>query len=169
MNSFFSQPFAETLPWLDATGPAADMVISTRGRLARNLPTYEFPHQSSVSVRESVSEELLKVLGSAPSLESGWSMELASLVPGHQALLREKHLTGSKNSAADDQRHLLLNSNASMTALINGEDHLRLHACKSGFQPQPVHSTGLPFVGGAGYVSSPFAAGPWPFRLTLHC
>jgi len=140
MSSFFSQPFAETLPWLDATGPASDMVISTRGRLARNLSTYEFPHQANVSVRETVSAKLLKVLGGAPSLEQGWSMELASLAPGLQALLREKHLTGSKISAPDDQRHLMVNSTASISALLNGEDHLRLHACKSGFQPQPVLS-----------------------------
>ncbi len=140
MNSFFSQPFSDTLSWLDATGPAADMVISTRGRLARNLSAYEFPHQATVSVRKTVSEELLAAINASSILEPGWSLELAALEPGEQALLREKHLTGTRSSAEADHRHLVVSSSGYANAVINGEDHLRLHVCKSGFQPQEVLS-----------------------------
>ncbi len=138
MSSFLDLSVDETLPWLAADGPAADMVISTQGRLARNLSAHEFPHQAAVSVKQTVSEELLAVMKNSSALKQKWALELGSLSLDEQALLRERHLTGPGVSETDDHRHLVVSSSGAATALINAEDHLRLYARQSGFQPQEV-------------------------------
>ncbi len=136
MSSFFSQDFSSAQPWLDATGCAADMVISTRARLARNLSAHEFPHQMKVAPREKLSTEILQTLGGHSDFGNCWHLVLAQLESNLQSLLHEKHLTGAKKASPGDHRHLLIAPSGSTTALVNGEDHLRLHVYESGFQPE---------------------------------
>ena len=136
MNSFFSQTLEKTQPWLDASGPAADMVISTRGRLARNLSAHDFPHHAEPAVREKIGTELVEILKGQSGFSGGWHLDFAQVESNQQLILHEKNLTGSKKSSPGDHRHLLVSPEGSTTALINGEDHLRLHAFESGFQPQ---------------------------------
>ena len=140
MNSFFQEPLDETLPWLDASGPASDMVICTRGRLARNLAAYDFPGQASPSTRQAISEDLLKELQTSSVLDSRWALKLSDLDDGQRNLLREKHLIGSKGSAPEEHQHLKISSDGTITATINVEDHLRLHVYQSGFEPGNVLS-----------------------------
>jgi protein arginine kinase len=140
VTPFFSHPVAHLMPWLDSTGPASEIVISTRGRLARNLSAYDFPHHSQPAARKSARDELQAALRTEPGFSEGWSLDLAHLEKNQLALLREKHLVGSQEPSEDHYRTLLISQDGSGTALINGEDHLRLHAYQSGFQPQGVLS-----------------------------
>ncbi len=138
MNSYFDQSLESTQPWLDASGPAPGMVISTRGRLARNLPAHDFPHHADSAERGRVSTELLNLLQKQEVFEGCWHLEFARLEAGLQKLLHEKHLTGSDFSDPTDQRHLIISQQGSTTAIINDEDHLRLQVYESGFQPAEV-------------------------------
>lgn len=135
MSPFFSQELTSSQPWLDASGPAADIVISTRGRLARNLSAHDFPHHAKTAQREKLSIELLDILKTHTGFEDGWHLDFAQLDSNQKLLLHEKHLTGALESSPSDHRHLLVAPDGVSTALVNGEDHLRLHVYQSGFQP----------------------------------
>ena len=50
LAAFLDTPAA----WLHDPGPATDVVLSTRARLARNLGEFPFPHQASGAVLDTV-------------------------------------------------------------------------------------------------------------------
>lgn len=135
MNTFFEQPVSVTTPWLEGSGPAAEIVLSTRARLARNLSAFEFPHHAGEATRAEIQQELNTVLDQAPRLEDGWTLPLGTMGLEQQKVLREKFLVGSGDARDQDHRHLLVSATGLSTALINGEDHLRLSVYGSGFQP----------------------------------
>ncbi len=136
MSPFFNRDLESAQPWLDASGPAADMVISTRGRLARNLSTHDFPHHAKAPEREKLGTELLGILNESSGFAGGWHLDFARLDTNQKNLLHEKRLIGSSESSPGDHRHLLVAAEGTTTALINGEDHLRLHVYESGFHPK---------------------------------
>ncbi len=138
MKDFFHTPFPQTLPWLEPSGPAVDIVLSTQGRLARNLSGSHFPTQASPEDKKLVRDKLLPVLAMEPSFRQGWSLELAELKKEQLALLKEKHLLGLLEATKDHYRHLLVSAGEAKTVFINGQDHLRLSSYQSGFQPQKV-------------------------------
>ncbi len=135
MSKYFALTLGDALPWLDGTGPDSDIVISTRGRLARNLSAHDFPHHASEAVREEIQQDLLPVLESCSSLVNGSSLDLGKLTGEQQNLLREKHLLGGFPVSEAHHRHLLISPDGFTTALVNAEDHLRLQVYASGFQP----------------------------------
>ncbi len=140
MSPFFDQKLETSQPWLDASGPAADMVISTRGRLARNLSAHDFPHHAQVAEREKLSLELLESIKEQSGFDGCWHLDFSQLTANQMVLLHEKHLTGSLESTPGDHRHLLVAPGGATTALVNGEDHVRLHVYESGFHPQSALS-----------------------------
>lgn len=138
MSSYFDQSLQQSHPWLDGSGPAADMVINTRARLARNLQAYNFTHRGQPAERARLSTDLLDILKTQSSFADGWHLKLGQLDSNEQVILFEKQLTSAKNSSPDLHQHLLVASNGAMTALINDEDHLRFQVYESGFQPDRV-------------------------------
>ena len=56
------------LGWLDASGDHADVVLSTRVRLARNLQGYAFGPRARVNDREAVLEQVRSAKGLVPHL-----------------------------------------------------------------------------------------------------
>ncbi len=137
---FFKMPLTEALPWLDASGPAADMVLSTRGRLVRNLSEYEFPNQASASTLQKISAEILPVLGADDDFKGPYSFDLAALSAGELAVLKEMHLLSSGSDTPTPHGHLFISNSCTAAALVNGDDHLRLYGYRSGFQVQSVLS-----------------------------
>ena len=129
MSSHISQ-------WFDGSGPGADIVISSRIRLARNLAGYEFrPSLSS----QSQNEILEKLKNAILSLDIGEDMSFlniddTSLV--EQDLLVERHLISRQHAQYDGPRGVVMAASESFTAMLNEEDHLRIQVFKTGLQLQ---------------------------------
>lgn len=124
----------EPSPWLDASGPHADMVLSTRVRLARNLVGMPFTHRAR-------DEQLVSVLGSveraaegAPSFEHGGLLKMHELTPVDRQFLVERHLVSHELSDGARPRGLFVAPGERLSVMVNEEDHLRLQALCSGFQ-----------------------------------
>ncbi len=121
-------------PWLDASGPHSDMVLSTRTRLARNLRGVAFTQRAR-------DEQLRGVLGnveqaarrSEPFAEAAL-FRMQELSPLDRAFLVERHLVSHELSDPTRPRGLLLAPGESLSIMINEEDHLRLQSLVSGFQ-----------------------------------
>jgi len=126
--------FHEPSPWLDATGPHADLVLSTSVRLARNLAGVPFTHRAR-------DEQLVSVLGSveraaqgAPAFAGSDMLKMHELAPVDRQFLVERHLVSHELSDGARPRGLLVAPGARLSIMVNEEDHLRLQALCSGFQ-----------------------------------
>ncbi len=123
--------------WLDASGPHADIVISTRMRLARNVAGYAFSGRARDGERLRLLAQVRDALGGVPSLQGSLLFRLDELAPVDRQLLHERHLV-SRELAGLESGQAVRTGAAVFLAdrvglLVNEEDHLRLQALRSGF------------------------------------
>jgi protein arginine kinase len=126
--------------WLDASGQHADIVLSTRIRLARNVEGYAFTAKARDGERLRVLTQVREAVGEIPEVEDSVLYRLDDLTAGDRALLHERHLV-SKELAGLDAQHPLRSGAAvflsdGLGVMVNEEDHLRLQALRSGFALQ---------------------------------
>ncbi|HEU4563230.1 MAG TPA: protein arginine kinase [Gemmatimonadaceae bacterium] len=123
--------------WLDASGDYADIVISTRVRLARNLDGFAFSARARDGERLRVLAAVREAVGAAPSLRSSVLVRVDELAAEERHLLHERHLV-SKELAGLDPHHPVRSGAAvflgdGLGVMVNEEDHLRLQSMRSGF------------------------------------
>jgi protein arginine kinase len=123
--------------WLDASGDHADIVLSTRIRLARNVEGYAFTGRARDGERLRVLSQVREAARNVPSLSAGVLVRVDELPSSDRLLLHERHLV-SKELAGLDAQHPVRSGAAlylgdDVGVMINEEDHLRLQALRSGF------------------------------------
>ena len=123
--------------WLDASGDHADIVLSTRIRLARNVEGYAFTGRARDGERLRILTQVREALPQVPALANGVLLRVDEMAPTDRLLLHERHLV-SKELAGLDLPQGVRSGAAlylceSAGVMINEEDHLRLQALRSGF------------------------------------
>lgn len=129
------------LDWMSGDGPHADIVLSTRVRLARNLQGLGFGVRAGARDRLTVYELLSEAAQDVPLLAGGVALRIERLTSLDRQILLERHLVSRElvvGSAGNPVSHaaLLLAPRDSLGAMINEEDHLRLQSIFSGFRLQ---------------------------------
>lgn len=120
--------------WFDGSGPLADVVISSRIRLARNLAGYKFLSRCSTAEKSEILEKLRDVI---MSLDLGdeisyISVDKAPSLDRH--FLVERHLISRHHAFGKGPRGVVIANREFFTAMINEEDHLRIQVLKGGSQ-----------------------------------
>lgn len=127
------------LDWLNATGPAADVVLSTRVRLARNLRGYRFGVHARDADRDAVLRLAREAAEQVPLLRDGTAFSLSRMSDTARRMLLERHLVsreliGDGGVGPPSHAALFLGSESTLGLLVNEEDHLRLQALVGGFR-----------------------------------
>lgn len=135
---FLEGIWSERPDWLSGRGPSADVVISTRARLARNLAGRPFPHLLGEEPLNAVRRELTDHLLAIAPYAGGWAFDLAVLEPLERLALREAHLASRDLLREPEGRALVVSPDRGHAAMINEEDHLRLQSYGPGFDPLAV-------------------------------
>ncbi len=120
--------------WFDGSGPLADIVISSRIRLARNLAGYKFLSCCTVSEKSEILGKLRDVL---MSLDLGDKVSYISVDQASDLdrdFLVERHLISRHHAFGKGPRGAVVAEHESFTAIINEEDHLRMQVLKGGLQ-----------------------------------
>lgn len=125
--------------WLRPEGPDADVILSCRVRLARNLEGPPFvtrlDGEASVAVMESLREHLMEARLDGETL---W-VQMDQAPPLLRLLLRERHLISRDLAPADSPgpvppgRAVAFGASETIAAMINEEDHVRIQAIAAGF------------------------------------
>src|SRR6266478_4634284 len=89
--------------WLDASGEHADIVISTRIRLARNLEGYAFTPRARDGERLRILTQVREAFASLRSIEDGVLVRVDELPPEDRLLLHERHLVSKELAGLNDQ------------------------------------------------------------------
>jgi protein arginine kinase len=127
------------LNWLEASGDHADIVLSTRVRLARNLQGHAFGPRARVNDREAVLRQFRGCAHRCESLRDGTLLELDGAEPRTRRILLERRLVtrdllgdAGEDPARGAAVHL---SGAHPTSvMVNEEDHLRVQSLVSGLR-----------------------------------
>ncbi len=120
--------------WFNGSGPLADIVISSRVRLARNIAGHKFLSRCSNTEKNAILDKLKDVL---TDLELGdkvfyISVDKASALNRH--FLVERHLISRHLAFGKGPRGVVMAQREFFTAMINEEDHLRIQVLKAGCQ-----------------------------------
>lgn len=116
--------------WMEGTGPYAQVVISSRVRLARNLVEAPFPHMQSEATGRQVLEKVREAANDPEVQRQIGRLHFAALEelsPLDRQILVEKHLISPQH--AKDQgpeRGLVLRDDEAVSIMVNEEDHLRI-------------------------------------------
>jgi protein arginine kinase len=123
--------------WLRGSGPEADIVMSSRIRLARNLADFPFirrctPHDRQAIVR-SVQQRVLKDGGlTEAGIDKYLAIEVDQLKQVDRQFLVERQLISRELAESEGATYVVVNEAETFSMMVNEEDHLRLQVMHSG-------------------------------------
>jgi protein arginine kinase len=132
------------MTWLDASGPRANVVLSTRIRLARNIEGQSFSQRARDTDRLAVLERVEAAAATIPALGEAARFRLDRMERPDRQLLHERHLVSKELAGLErDGRPrpgaaVLLTGRSGV--MVNEEDHLRLQAMRSGFALEDAYA-----------------------------
>ncbi|MDE2773072.1 MAG: protein arginine kinase [Gemmatimonadota bacterium] len=127
------------LGWLEASGDHADMVLSTRVRLARNLQGYAFGPRARVNDREAVLKQVRAAKEKVTPLSGSTVVNLPALESRSRRILLERRLIsrellGGNGSGPAEGIAVVLSGHEPWSVMVNEEDHLRLQSLLAGLR-----------------------------------
>jgi len=119
--------------WLRGTGEHADIVISSRIRLARNLEGIPFPHWASKPQRAQVRARAIEAVQASRFLKGSLILEMKGMTETDRLLLLERHLISRELMSGSSEKAVVVSDREIISIMVNEEDHLRLQVLQSGF------------------------------------
>jgi protein arginine kinase len=130
--------------WLDASGPASHLVLSTRVRLARNLTAHVFQGRNSETEREEILGTVEGAARESVLLRRATRFRLDRLERTDRQLLHERHLVSKELAGLDGDGRVRSGASVLVQDLIgvmlNEEDHLRIQGLHSGFALEETYA-----------------------------
>jgi len=120
--------------WFDGSGPLADIVISSRIRLARNLAGHKFLSRCSAAEQSVILKKLRDLLMSLDLGDKVFYLSVDKADVLNRNFLVERHLISRHHAFGKGPRGAVIAQRESFTAMINEEDHLRIQVLKAGCQ-----------------------------------
>ena len=120
--------------WLHGDGPMADIVISSRIRLARNVAGYPFLAKATQEQRQELVGAVSECIQD-PGFGKPWTViDVDALDPLDRQVLVERHLVSRQHVDAHGSRAVAISPTEAGAVMINEEDHLRMQVLRSGMQ-----------------------------------
>ncbi|MGR3309802.1 MAG: protein arginine kinase [Candidatus Brocadiales bacterium] len=124
----------KTGEWLRGTGREADIVISTRIRLARNIVPYPFLSRATPSQKKEIETVIHKKIEEANISNDLFYINLSELSAIDRLFLVERHLISREHAGGDGNRGVAIGKSETVSLMVNEEDHLRIQTIRSGFE-----------------------------------
>ncbi|EKD27586.1 MAG: hypothetical protein ACD_79C00668G0005 [uncultured bacterium] len=132
----------KTSEWLNGKGPEADLVISSRIRLARNLSEYRFPWKASPKDKKDIIEKVKNAAMSSTALKDGsLSINIDELDEIDRQFLVERHLISPELASSESGSAVVISKRETVSIMINEEDHIRMQVMHSGLDLFEVWKT----------------------------
>jgi protein arginine kinase len=120
--------------WFSGAGPLADVVISSRIRLARNIAGHKFLSRCTATEKAEILKKLKDVLMSLDLGDKVFYVSIDKTPVLDRHFLVERHLISRHHAFGKGPRGAVVAQGEYFTAMINEEDHLRLQVLKGGCQ-----------------------------------
>ncbi|MDP3786331.1 MAG: protein arginine kinase [Candidatus Omnitrophota bacterium] len=132
----FEDLWTQTGEWLKGSGPNADIVMSSRIRLARNLAKYPFPHWAKPAQLEVVLSDFEKAYKDIDYFKGALYLRMKELSSIDKQMLLERHLISREHIMSPEYKSVLISDREIISTMVNEEDHLRIQVLQSGFNIQ---------------------------------
>jgi len=120
--------------WFSGKGPLADIVISSRIRLARNIAGHKFLSRCTEEEKTEILEKLKEIIMSLELGDQVFYISVDQAGDLDRNFLVERHLISRHHAFGKGPRGAVIARKESFTAMINEEDHLRIQVIRSGLQ-----------------------------------
>ncbi|OGS22636.1 MAG: protein arginine kinase [Elusimicrobia bacterium RIFOXYA2_FULL_39_19] len=111
------------IPWIEH----GEIVISSRIRLARNIPGVQFPSKADKSTQVNVFDTLVAVIPEVAELRNAQVLRLNDFDKIDRRLLMERHLISHELAVkTNGEPGLVYKNTEEVSIMINEEDHYRL-------------------------------------------
>ena len=121
--------------WMEGTGPNAEVALSSRVRLARNIKDIPFPYFASDAQSQEVQE---RIISSAAEQEGHFNQftfqRMSDITLLDRQVLVEKHLISPLLAQELPNSGVLKRNDEAVSVLINEEDHARIQSIFPGLQ-----------------------------------
>ncbi len=124
--------FSSHGPWLSDDGPDADVVMSCRVRLARNIAGFPFVGRSNDTQRREIMNLARQVVLSSDLADGMIWVDLMQSSGRDRQLLMERHLISRHLAEADFPRAVAVSGDETLSIMVNEEDHLRMQLLAAG-------------------------------------
>jgi protein arginine kinase len=118
--------------WLRGTGPSANIVMSSRIRLARNLSAWPFPNKAAKKELEGAFGSVEKAMTNINFLKDATLFRMTELDQVDRQMLVERHLMSHEHASNPDGKGLIVSAEETVSVMVNEEDHLRIQVMRSG-------------------------------------
>ena len=118
--------------WLNGSGPQADIVISSRVRLARNLEGYPFVNRASREQQQEVWDRVAAALKGSRFFGHAHFVDIGESPTLDRVFLMERNLISREHAYRSGPRGVAVGSDEMMSVMVNEEDHIRLQVLRSG-------------------------------------
>ena len=118
--------------WLRGTGPDADIVVSSRIRLARNLARFPFISRADDDLRDEIATLLKSQVMELPTSPRFNYLDVADLEQIDRQFLVERQLISREHADSHGSRGVAISDEEHVSLMINEEDHLRIQVLQSG-------------------------------------
>src|SRR5262245_44712948 len=110
--------------WLDYKASHANIIISTRVRLARNLAGFAFPNTAAVEELYDVIREVYNAIASSDRLGEPLFLDMLRLGKLERKFLVERRLISPPYAESDNPAMLVVGEDELLSVMVNEEDHL---------------------------------------------
>jgi protein arginine kinase len=118
--------------WLQGEGPEAEIVLSSRIRLARNVRAFPFSQRSGSEEKTRACEASRAAIEAVPALEGAAIVRVDRASSLDRQFLVERHLISPDLANGTGARAVAIGRGETASVMINEEDHLRIQAVVSG-------------------------------------
>lgn len=125
--------------WMTGEGEHADIVMSTRVRLARNLRGYRFPIASTEEEALLVDKMAAGVLLDETEGKNYSYIRMSDLSKLDREVLVEKHLISPQLTNLERQGAVVLSEDETVSIMVNEEDHIRIQCIFPGLQLEEAY------------------------------
>lgn len=119
--------------WLKGKGPEANIAISTRVRLARNIKGHLYFGRAGDEKREKTLNAATAAIKKTKILKDALIVKMKDISDLDKWFLVERHLMSREHLEDADHKALVIEEKEIVSAMLNEEDHLRLQVMQSGF------------------------------------
>ncbi len=118
--------------WLKGTGPSANIVMSSRARLARNIDKAPFSNWANRTQLEKIMNQAREAVSGSSLLKNAMFIRLKDLGEVDRTFLVERHLMSPEHAQEAEFKALIVDPGEVLSIMINEEDHLRIQILQSG-------------------------------------
>ncbi len=124
--------------WLRGGGPEADIVISSRIRLARNLADFPFIGRVTALDRTQIEQAIRQCTLDIVAEGDLLYVNVEQIEGVDRQFLVERHLISREHAESQGSRAVAIDPREKFSLMINEEDHLRIQVMQSGLNLDSV-------------------------------